>query len=175
MFYDIFERLCKENGTSPFALCKDIGLSGGTAAYWKKSGRPPKRETLEKIAARFGVSVDYLLGRESSEPTKSEIPIKAIISRNLPVINPDNIKVDASKLFENLQKESQQQIIIGAPIKGRSAIKLKVVKPSIPESKIPKPDWIKLLSSLTDDNLKRLADYADLLLLQQNQADQAPK
>lgn len=172
MFYERFESLCKQNGTSPFACCKEIGLNGSTAAYWKKSGRPPKRETLEKIAERFNVSVDYLLDRESSEIKKSAIPIKEIISRDSPAVIPD---IDASKLFDNLQKESQQQIIIGAPIKGRSAIKLKVVKPSIPESKIPKPDWIKLLSSLTDDNLKRLADYADLLLLQQSQADQAPK
>lgn len=66
MFYDIFEDLCKKNGTSPFACCKEIGLSGGTAAYWKKAGKPPKLETLEKIAAKFGVSVDYLLGRNKN-------------------------------------------------------------------------------------------------------------
>ena len=67
MFYDIFEELCKKHGTSPFALCKKIGLSGGSAAYWKKCGKPPKRETLEMIAQEFGVSVDYLLGREPIE------------------------------------------------------------------------------------------------------------
>jgi transcriptional regulator with XRE-family HTH domain len=74
MFYERFEKLCHENGTSPFAMCKQIGLSGGTAAYWKKSGNTPKREALEKIADQFGVSVDYLLGREmDSEYLKSEI------------------------------------------------------------------------------------------------------
>ena len=74
MFYERFEKLCHDNKTSPFAFCKKIGLSGGTAAYWKKSGNAPKRETLEKIADQFGVSVDYLLDRKiDSEDLKSEI------------------------------------------------------------------------------------------------------
>lgn len=64
MFYDRFEWLCKKHGKSPFGFCKEIGLSGGVAAYWKKSGKPPKRETLEKIAQEFNVTVDFLLGRE---------------------------------------------------------------------------------------------------------------
>lgn len=64
MFYEKFEDLCKKNGTSPFGFCKEIGLSGGAAAYWKSSGKIPKRETLEIIAERFNVSVDYLLDRQ---------------------------------------------------------------------------------------------------------------
>ena len=70
MFYERFERLCKQHGTSPFGFCKQIGLSGGVAAYWKESGKPPKRETLERIAQEFDVSVDYLLGRETEKPLK---------------------------------------------------------------------------------------------------------
>lgn len=72
MFYETFEALCKQNGISPFACCKEIGLSGGSAAYWKKSGRTPKRETLEKLAERFGVTVDYLIGREKATGTNAD-------------------------------------------------------------------------------------------------------
>ena len=64
MFYEVFERLCHERGTSPFACCKAIGLNGGTAAYWKRSGGIPKRETLEKLSEFLGCSVDYLLDRD---------------------------------------------------------------------------------------------------------------
>lgn len=81
MFYDIFESLCKQHGTSPFAVCKEIGLAGGTAAYWKKSGRPPKRETLEAIAEHFGVSVDYLLGRAA--PSSN---ISAVYAENIRMV-----------------------------------------------------------------------------------------
>ena len=78
MFYERFEKLCHDNQTSPFALCKEIGLAGGTAAYWKKSGNTPKRETLEKIAEHFNVTVDYLLGRsfvDGIEPPKEPIAL----------------------------------------------------------------------------------------------------
>ena len=79
MFYEIFETLCKQNGTSPFACCKAIGLNGSTAAYWKRAGKPPKRETLEKIADYFGVTVDYLIGRtEKSAPASSEDATKLL-------------------------------------------------------------------------------------------------
>lgn len=80
MFYERFEKLCHDNQTSPFAFCKEIGLAGGTAAYWKKSGNPPKRETLEKIAERFNVTVDYLLGRsfvDGIEPPPEPIALRA--------------------------------------------------------------------------------------------------
>lgn len=79
MFYEIFEKLCHDNNTSPFSFCKSIGLAGGTAAYWKKSGKPPKRETLEKIAEKFEVSVDYLLGRKEqkkSATNRADSPVK---------------------------------------------------------------------------------------------------
>lgn len=75
MFYEKFESLCKQHGTSPFAVCKEIGLSGGTAAYWKKSMRPPKRESLEKIAEHLGCTVDYLLDREP-QGAKKDAPTK---------------------------------------------------------------------------------------------------
>ena len=93
MFYKIFEDLCYKNKTSPFAICKEIGLSGGTAAYWKKSGKAPKRETLEKISERFNVSVDYLLGREK---TATDISVdRSGISES-----------EWTKLFDELSDES---------------------------------------------------------------------
>ena len=64
MFYDIFKELCNENGETPNAVATKLGFSQAAAPYWKKSGRPPKREALEKISDYFGCSVEYLLGRE---------------------------------------------------------------------------------------------------------------
>lgn len=67
MFYDTFESLCWKGRTSPSSVCKELGLSVSVASYWKRSGCVPKHDTLEKIAKYFGVSVDYLLGRETDE------------------------------------------------------------------------------------------------------------
>ena len=67
MFYDIFKDLCNQNAETPRSVCLKLGLSQAAAPYWKKSGKLPKRETLEKIAEHFGVTVDYLLGREKEK------------------------------------------------------------------------------------------------------------
>ena len=66
MFYDVFEKLCKDNGTSPSAVCVKLGMSKTTSSFWKRTGNVPKREALEKIADHFGVTVDFLLGRKNT-------------------------------------------------------------------------------------------------------------
>ena len=68
LFYEIFEQLCAENRTSPSKVCIELGLSKTVSSFWKRSGGVPKRETLEKIAERFNVSVDYLVGKEKEKP-----------------------------------------------------------------------------------------------------------
>lgn len=66
MFWDIFSSLCKMNDTTPNAVCKELGFSNATASYWKKAKNPPKVDYLSKIAKRFNVSTDYLLGKEKA-------------------------------------------------------------------------------------------------------------
>ena len=68
MFYEIFSELCKAHGLTVTRAALEIGLSKGNVSYWKrqyKEGKEarPDSYTAEKIAAFFGVSVDYLLGR----------------------------------------------------------------------------------------------------------------
>lgn len=65
MFWDIFETLCLQHGSTPTAISKKIGFSNATAAKWKK-GSMPNGATLQKIADYFNVSVDYLLGKEKT-------------------------------------------------------------------------------------------------------------
>lgn len=66
MFYDRFKELCNNNGETPNSVATKLGFSQAAAPYWKKSGRPPKREALEKIAEYFGCTIEYLLGREQT-------------------------------------------------------------------------------------------------------------
>lgn len=61
MFWNIFYDLCKSKGTSPTAVCLEIGLSNAAATGWK-NGTLPKADVLVKIANHLGCSVDYLLG-----------------------------------------------------------------------------------------------------------------
>ena len=73
LFYDVFEQLCYENRTSPSKVCVELGLSKTASSFWKRTNGIPKRETLEKIAERFNVSVDYLLGKEKEKPAPVQV------------------------------------------------------------------------------------------------------
>ncbi len=68
MFYDRFRQLCQRKGISCNKAAGEIGLSNATPTKWKKTGATPSGETLERIAAYFGVTTDYLLGKEAENP-----------------------------------------------------------------------------------------------------------
>ena len=67
MFYDRFKQLCERKGVSCNKAALEIGLSNATPTKWKKTGATPAGDTLDKIAAYFGVSVDYLIGKETKK------------------------------------------------------------------------------------------------------------
>ena len=67
MFWSKFEELCKSMGAAPTAVSLALGFSNATATKWK-SGSVPSGKSLQRIADYFGVSVDYLLGKEE-KPT----------------------------------------------------------------------------------------------------------
>lgn len=69
MFYDIYKALCEQRGVSLSRAAAEIGLSNATVTKWKKTGAAPGGDTLTKVAAYFGVSVDKLLGVETPPAT----------------------------------------------------------------------------------------------------------
>ena len=66
MFFERFSALCKEHNETPNSVAKIIGASSGSVTAWKK-GTDPRNATLAKIADYFGVSTDYLLGKENEK------------------------------------------------------------------------------------------------------------
>ena len=80
MFFDRFAAYCEAKGVSCKKAVIEIGLNKSTASTWKTRGSTPNGETLAKIAAYFGVTVDELLGAESEkspavsvDPTTAEL------------------------------------------------------------------------------------------------------
>lgn len=63
MFFDIFYELCQQKGVSCKKAAEEIGLSNSITTKWKKTGATPSGETLDKVAAYFGVTTDFLLGK----------------------------------------------------------------------------------------------------------------
>lgn len=67
MFWDTFIELCNQKDVKPNPVARSLGIPSGSVTDWK-NGRTPRDTTLKKLADYFGVSVDYLLGKEEKEP-----------------------------------------------------------------------------------------------------------
>jgi transcriptional regulator with XRE-family HTH domain len=65
VFYEQFLKICSENGVKPTPVLKQIGLSTGNLKKWE-SGSTVSADTLEKLAAYFGVPVDYFFQSDES-------------------------------------------------------------------------------------------------------------
>lgn len=83
MFFDVFQALCNKKGVSCKKAVEEIGLSNSISTKWKKTGATPKGDTLNKIAAYFGVTTDHLLEKETKIPT---------VESGEHIINDDDIK-----------------------------------------------------------------------------------
>lgn len=64
MFFDIYSELCAAKGKTVYKVTQELGLNRSAVAKWK-NGSKPNGTTLEKMAEYFGVTTDYLLGKES--------------------------------------------------------------------------------------------------------------
>lgn len=71
LFYINYVALCNKIGKSPSAVAEEMGFMRSVVTRWSK-GTIPRQATLQKVADYFGVSVDYLLGKEK-QPTKGEL------------------------------------------------------------------------------------------------------
>ena len=71
--YNLIESLCKEKGTNITAMCKAAKISRAPLTELKMGrSKTLSSATLSKIAAYFGVSVDYLLGNKE-KPADQEV------------------------------------------------------------------------------------------------------
>ncbi len=72
MFYLNFVRLCNGIAKSPSAVAEEMGFQRSVVTRWSK-GSVPRKATIEKIAAYFGVPAEELTGEEQKEkPTPGE-------------------------------------------------------------------------------------------------------
>jgi len=63
LFSDRYDKLLKENNVTHYKLSRDNGLNYSSHYAWQR-GTIPNMTSLIIIATYFGVSIDYLIGRE---------------------------------------------------------------------------------------------------------------
>lgn len=72
MFKIRLKSLREAKGLTQQEFANDFGISKGTIGMWESGAREPRKLIeLQRIADYFGVTVDYLLGRED---IKNELP-----------------------------------------------------------------------------------------------------
>ena len=70
--YSIFVELLQRDGVSTYQVSKATGIAQSVFSSWKNGISKPKADKLKKIADYFGVTTDYLLGRDEKAPDPEE-------------------------------------------------------------------------------------------------------
>lgn len=65
--YSIFEQLLQKYNVTTYKVSMETGISQSSLSAWKTGKSNLKQDKLELLADYFGVSMDYLMGRESEE------------------------------------------------------------------------------------------------------------
>lgn len=65
--YEIFEKLCKERGITPYRFCKDTGINSSTISTWKNKGSECSPKTAKAVCEYFDISMDFLMTGEKTE------------------------------------------------------------------------------------------------------------
>lgn len=66
--YEIFEKLCKQYGVTPYKFCKEMDVNSSTISTWKKNNSLARPDLARKVCEYFDVSMDYLMtGKDSEE------------------------------------------------------------------------------------------------------------
>lgn len=73
-------QLRKNRSMSQFQLAKTLNIATSTLGMYETNKRKPNMEMLEKLADFFGVSIDYLLGRKTTD--KSDIDLDKAIDES---------------------------------------------------------------------------------------------
>lgn len=101
MFYERFEKMCREKGISPSGAVLAIGRSRNLAAKWKSTNATPSAEVMHDLSQFFGVSIDYLLCKTDDPGNDSIAARQEVFDRaELKVLFDAARDVPASKIYE---------------------------------------------------------------------------
>ena len=68
------KELRQKNGFKQVALARQLGITQASLSAWETGKASPDTRNLEKLADIYGVSTDYLLGRDESPAPEPSVP-----------------------------------------------------------------------------------------------------
>lgn len=93
--------LCLQNNTTISKLEKELEFGNGTISRWDNA--TPSGDRLAKVADRFNVSVDYLLGRDDADQLNN-VYFSLAKEAEQNGIDPNDIKA-AIEIIKKFRKE----------------------------------------------------------------------
>ncbi len=111
-FYERYAAIAEQQGLDPCSqkAADTFGLTRATISSWNTKKSTPKGETVARIADKFGVSADYLLGR-TDDPTdfaKGKGPAKTVAFRR-----PDDVVQSLYARLDETDRLKVQGILQG--------------------------------------------------------------
>lgn len=105
-FTERFSELLQKKKVTWTQVANDLSLGINTKRYWEKNDTIPDGDTLVKLAQYFGVSVDYLLGRENE--------VNALMSEALALLDDEALTAQEAaliKVFRQADENTKLRII----------------------------------------------------------------
>lgn len=100
--------LREQRGWTQEELATSVGITRAALSHYEKNRRKPDFETLTRLADRFDVSIDFLIGRTKHERTTMDPDVREFVD-GLELSDEDllerfNLTVDGRKLTEEEAK-----------------------------------------------------------------------
>ena len=118
-WYDTLKMLREKSGESMSKTADAIGIPKGTYASYEYGKREPNIEMISKISNHFGVTTDYLLGREIKTIPENDLAsivknsnvqtLKEILIRNYLELDNDQRQNVLNFLRRAIQEEADRQ------------------------------------------------------------------
>lgn len=118
-WYDTLKMLREKSGESMSKTADAIGIPKGTYASYEYGKREPNIEMISKISNHFGVTTDYLLGREIKTIPENDLAsivknsnvqtLEEILIRNYLELDNDQRQNVLNFLRRAIQEEADRQ------------------------------------------------------------------
>lgn len=112
MFKETFINLCNDRKESPSFVCRKVGIAPATFSCWTDES-VPRRATLQRIADYFGVSTDYLLGKENKYAEKLDLQLFGGAAPTVEIKTSDLTEGEIAliKVLDKLTDDEQKKVI----------------------------------------------------------------
>lgn len=99
-FGERLKELRREKRLTQIQFAEAFQISNGTIGMWETNKRQPDQSTLVKLATFFGVTTDYLLGREEKKLINNEVelndlypvPLLGKVVAGVPIESQENLE-----------------------------------------------------------------------------------